>query len=193
MKLIHGHGFNDGKYPTKINSKRLPQYEMWLGMIRRCYSHQAQSKFPAYYGCSVSENFKSYSYFYEWYISKTAGLDFDFCLDKDLLVKGNLIYSEDLCLIVPRDVNNSIMLSKWKRGKYLIGVTFASRRNKFRAQLSVNGQNQDLGYFNTEIEAFTAYKEGKEKYLAFLANKHIDILPKIAYLALIKYKVEKDD
>lgn len=195
MNLIHGHGYNDGKYPTKINGNRLPHYEIWLGMIRRCYSKIDTdiNKFKSYRGCTVSDNFKSYSYFYEWYERNVPNKIDRFFLDKDLLKKGNTVYSEDACTLLPREINNSIILAKWKRGDLLIGVTFDSKRNKFKPQLSINGKNKTLGYFDTEVEAFNVYKIEKEKHLNSLAMKYKNSLTEKSFLAILNYRVSSLD
>ena len=54
---------------------------------------------------------------------------------------------------------------------------------------------QELGmkYFNTESEAFNAYKEAKENHLRELANKWKGKIDERAYQALINYTVEITD
>ena len=47
--------------------------------------------------------------------------------------------------------------------------------------------------FNTEIEAFNAYKQTKESYLKELANKWKDKIDARAYNALMNYQVEITD
>ena len=43
-------------------------------------------------------------------------------LDKDILVKGNKIYSPDTCCFVPKEVNTVFTKRQSKRGDYPIGV-----------------------------------------------------------------------
>ena len=50
-----------------------------------------------------------------------------------------------------------------------------------------------LGYYNTEIEAFDAYKQAKENYLKQLAEKWKDQIDERAYNALMNYQVEITD
>ena len=50
-----------------------------------------------------------------------------------------------------------------------------------------------MKYFNTELEAFNAYKEAKENHLRELANKWNGKIDERAYQALINYTVEITD
>ena len=50
-----------------------------------------------------------------------------------------------------------------------------------------------MKYFNTELEAFNAYKEAKENRLRELANKWKGKIDERAYQALINYTVEITD
>lgn len=190
MKLIHGHGINDKSRPARINSKRLIQYELWIGMIRRCYSDNERNKFKSYSDCSVSDNFKRYSYFYDWYNSNIVNSKIKYDLDKDLLIKGNRVYSEETCVLIPRKLNLLLVLKKSQRGRYLIGVTFGRRQKKFQSQISINGKNIHIGYFNSEIDAYSAYKNRKESYVKDMADKWKGQISPKAYNALMSYTVD---
>lgn len=192
-KLIYDAGINDGTRPSKMNGKHLPQYEMWRGMIRRCYSLKERDKFPAYLDCEVSENFKSYSYFYDWYSVNVVDKSIKYELDKDLLVKGNRIYSESLCLLIPSRINSLIMLKKCQRGDCLIGVSYNKARSRFQSQISIDGKNKTIGYFKSEVEAYMAYKQAKEAYVKDMANKWRESISCKAYNALMNYTVEITD
>ena len=50
-----------------------------------------------------------------------------------------------------------------------------------------------MGYFNTETEAFEAYKEAKESFVKEQANKFKSQIDPRAYNALMKYEVSVDD
>ena len=61
---VFGEGILGTKYPTKINGVQTKEYNLWMNMLRRCYSDKYQKKYPTYEGCEVSSKFKSYEYFY---------------------------------------------------------------------------------------------------------------------------------
>ena len=191
---LYGVGIVGSKYVTRFNSKSLPQYEHWKGMIRRCYNDKERGKFETYNDCTVSENFLHYEYFYEW-CNKQIGFNCDnFDLDKDLLVKGNRVYSEHTSIFLPREINSALTKNGKTRGEHLIGVSWHKATNKFIARVDVGLKNQKhLGLFNTEIEAFNTYKIAKESYLKHLAEKWKDKIDPRAYNALMNYQVDITD
>ena len=88
-------GIVGAKYPSTINGVRTKEYVLWKSMLTRCYSNKKKKKNPTYIDCEVSDNFKSYEYFYEW-CNKQIGFGNDgWHLDKDLLIKGNKVYDEN--------------------------------------------------------------------------------------------------
>ena len=195
---VFGVGILGAKYPTRVNGVQTKEYELWYSMLRRCYSDSFKKKQPTYEGCEVSDNFKCYEYFYEW-CNKQVGFSNDgngnpFHLDKDLLVKGNKVYSENTCVFIPREINQLLVKSTASRGEHLIGVYWDKTKKAFIAMVSKNKRKQEyLGLFNTEIEAFNAYKQTKESYIKELANKWKNKIDIRAYNALINYTVEITD
>ena len=191
---VFGVGVVGTKYPSMINGVQTKEYELWKSMLRRCYSDKYQKKYPTYEGCEVSNKFKSYEHFYEW-CNKQIGFDNDgFHLDKDLLIKGNKVYSEDSCVFIPQEINTLLTKSTSSRGEHLIGVCWHKARKAFMAQVGKGkGKLKHLGYFTTEIEAFNAYKQTKEAFVKEQANKYKSRIDPRAYEALMKYKVEITD
>ena len=64
----------------------------------------------------------------------------------------------------------------------------------FMAQVNKNkGKQECLGFFNTEIEAFKAYKKAKESFVKEQADKWKDQIDIRAYNALMNYEVSIDD
>ena len=196
---VCGVGILGTKYPSTVNSRNTKEYALWQRMLERCYSdtnvcNDYKKKNPTYVGCEASENFKSYEYFYEW-CHKQIGFGVDgFELDKDLLLKGNKVYSENTCIFIPAEINLLLIKRKASRGKHLIGVSWCKRDKVFRAMVSRNkGKQEHLGSFNTEIEAFNAYKQAKESFIKEQANKWKGKIDDRAYNALMNYEVDIDD
>ena len=191
---VYSVGILGTKYPPSVNGRTTKEYMLWCHMLERCYSDTYQKKKPTYEGCKVSDKFKSYEYFYEW-CHKQVGFDNQgWHLDKDLLIKGNKVYSESTCVFLPVEINSLLTKRTASRGEHLIGVSWCKRGKAFRATVSKNkGNREHLGYFNTEIEAFKAYKQAKETFIKEQAEKWKSQIDPRAYNALMNYQVEIDD
>ena len=194
LPSVYGVGVIGDKYPSKVNGVLTKEYKLWTSMLVRCYSDNSKKRRPTYEGCEVSNNFKSYEYFYEW-CNKQVGFGVEgFELDKDLLIKGNKVYSEDSCVFIPTEINSLLVKRENMRGKYLIGVHWCNTKKAFIARVSKNkGKREHLGYFNTELEAFNAYKQAKESFIKEQANEWQGEIDERAYRALINYQVEITD
>ena len=122
-KLVQGVGINDGKYPATINGIKRKEYELWTSMLKRCYNEKIHKKNPTYMGCIVSDNFKHYTYFFEWCQNQIGFGGCDFSLDKDLIYKGNKEYNPDNCIFIPKEINNVLTKCNAARGILPIGVS----------------------------------------------------------------------
>ena len=191
VRLVQGVGINDGKYPTTLNGLRTKEYTLWKGMLERCYSVKYHEARPTYVGCNVSDNFKHYTYFFEWCQNQIGFGNVDFQLDKDLLLKHNKIYSEDNCIFIPKNLNVLLTKSNAARGLLPIGVN--KHGSKFQALCRGSGKKNYLGLFDTPELAFSAYKTFKEAHIKELAEKYKDTIDPRAYQALLNYEVSIDD
>lgn len=195
---VYGVGILGTKYLSTVNGVRTKEYALWMDMLRRCYSDTYKKKNQTYTDCEVSNKFKSYEYFYEW-CNKQIGFNVDgngnqFQLDKDLLIKANKVYGESTCVFLPKEINSVLTKCTASRGEHLIGVCWHNTNKAFVARVHKNkGKPEHLGLFNTEIEAFNAYKQAKEAYLKELANKWKGQIDERAYEALMNYQVEITD
>ena len=198
LPSVYSIGVLGTKYPPTISGRNTKEYDLWTSMLERCYNDSFKKKNPTYEGCEVSDNFKSYEYFYEWCHNQIGfgndGNGNPFHLDKDLLIKGNKVYSEDSCVFIPVDVNLVLTKRTSSRGQHLIGVCWHKRDKAFSARVNKNkGKREHLGYFKTEIEAFNAYKKAKESFVKEQAEKWKGKIDERAYEALMAYTVEITD
>ena len=135
--LIEGWGINDADYVVKVqedfyvNGSRkrkllweCPYYKVWKSMIQRVKSLNFRNKRPTYEGCTVCEEWKHFSKFKAWMETQDwEGRH----LDKDLLIKGNRLYSANTCLFVKPLTNTFINEQPRKGGNLPIGVKFCKR------------------------------------------------------------------
>lgn len=182
-----------GVESTHINGRQLKEYEIWSSMLKRCYSIKTQQNIPTYKNCEVSGNFKYFPYFKDW-CNNQIGFNIEgFELDKDILIKGNKMYSEDTCVFVPMEINTLFTKSNNARGVYMIGVSKHRQTDKFHSRVNIGGEMVHLGLFETELEAFYAYKEAKEERIKHLADKWKEQIDPRVYDALVSYQVEITD
>jgi len=197
-KLVQGIGFNE-KVCTRLNNgKQLKEYALWGSMLLRC-TQKYWDKKPTYAGTACSENFKSFSFFFNWCqnqvgFGNTDDDNISWHLDKDILIKGNKVYSEDNCVFVPSRINSLLIKHESSRGGFPIGVSLYKRTNKYSSQATVGkGIQKHLGYYDTPYEAFVAYKTFKEQFIKEVADEHKEQLDPRAYQALMNYEVNIDD
>ena len=194
VSSVYGVGVLGAKYQSKVNGVKTKEYELWTSMLERCYSDIFKKKYPTYEGCEASENFKYYEYFYEWCNKQVGFGNQDWHLDKDLLIKGNKVYSENTCVFLPHEINQILVKRTASRGEHLIGVSWHNTSKAFVARVRINkGKSEHLGYFTTEIEAFNAYKKAKEAFIKEQASKFKSQIDPRAYNALMNYTVEITD
>ena len=191
---VFGVGVVGTKYPISVNGRNTKEYYLWNNMLMRCYSTTYKKKRPTYECCKVSDKFKSYEYFYEWCHKQIGFGNEEWHLDKDLLIKGNKVYSETTCVFLPQEINTLLTKREASRGEYIIGVCWSKTNKAFKAMVSKSkGKQEYLGLFNTELEAFKVYEVAKESFIKEQANKFKSQIDPRAYEALMNYTVEITD
>lgn len=195
-KSLYGIGYlGEGKYKTKINNKFTPQYNRWVNMMTRCYNKKTHMVQPTYAECLVDPIWHNFQKFAEWYDKNYYEVDNEtMCLDKDILIKGNKIYSPENCIFVPERINSLFLKCDKRRGNLPIGITLHKRKIKkdnYMVQMqNNNGKPIFIGVFDTTEEAFIAYKNSKEQVIKQMAENYKDKIPKKLYNALYYYEVE---
>lgn len=172
----------DGKY--KSTSKH---YSSWFHILERCYCENYHKRQPTYKDveiCREWENFQNYAkWFEENYIK-------GWHLDKDLLIKNNLLYSPNTCCFLPQEINNLLTNRKNFRGKYPLGVSKQKNINSYRVTFTKNNKQIYLGSFKCLEIATQKYINAKELHIKETANKWKEKLPVNVYKTLIDYKIE---
>lgn len=94
-----------GGYKCEVDNH--PAYTKWQGMLNRAYG-ASSSKW--YDNVTVSESFKHYHIFKQWYL--TQYLEEGWELDKDLLLKGNKVYCASRCCFLPKEINSALAINR---------------------------------------------------------------------------------
>lgn len=167
----------------------------WSSMIERCYSTKYHKCRKTYYECTVCEEWLVFANFYQWFHENYYEIKNEkMHLDKDILDKGNKIYSPNKCCIVPMEINELFTKSDAARGEYPIGVSWIKRDQVYRSQCCCgNKKRVALGSYSNPIDAFNAYKVYKEKVIKKIADKYKDKIPPHIYTALYNYEVDITD
>lgn len=169
------------------------EYTLWNNMINRCYDEKELIKQPTYRECWVEEHFKDYQNFGPWCSKQVGFFEKDWCLDKDVIFKGNKMYGEDTCAFVPREINNLFTLRIRKRGDCPLGVHWDNTKDKYVAQVNRHGKRDFLGYFDEPLPAFIVYKQAKEDYIKEVAEIWKDKIDPRVYASLINWTIEVTD
>ena len=118
-------------------------------------------------------------------------------LDKDILCKGNKIYSRDKCIFVPEGINKLFTKCDNARGENPIGASLTSSGNYEVRCRNGYGKPVYLGSYSTKDEAFNVYKEYKENVIKKVIDSYEGKIPEPFYsklkTAMYNYKVEIDD
>ena len=204
-KILYDVGYlGVGKY----NKKDYPKiYNAWRGMLERCYdAYFINYKRLTYKDCIVCEEWHNYQNFAKWYEENYYECNNEqMQLDKDILHKGNKKYSPNNCIFVPKRINCLFTKTDAMRGKYPIGVYYRFKKveqyeyHYLEVSCSIieNGKKKSKTLktlpLNRPFQAFTIYKNFKEKYIKQIADEYKNLIPKKLYVALYKYEVEIND
>lgn len=184
-----------GCYSASKNNKPTKIYNSWVSMLQRCYDKKLHEKHNTYLNCTVDTFFHNFQNFSQWYYDNLWHSDF-LILDKDILQKGNKVYSPNTCILVNRNINCLFTKSDASRGEHPIGVSYVIKNKKYSAQVRINNKNKHIGLFNTPEEAFYAYKNFKEKYIKQVADEYKEKYPNFPqklYDAMYNWRVEITD
>ena len=167
-----------GNYVAKVGNKNTPAYEVWRGIIRRCYDEKS----PSYNryggrGVYVESTCHNFQNFAERYYRQVKYLDM-LDVDKDLIEYKAECYSHFTCSLIPKEVNYLFTGSlnkgvyKKRKGKDLWSVQL------HRGELTAKGlpKQSHLGEFTDKSEAENTYLVAKIAHVKDVASRYKDDL-----------------
>ena len=138
-------------------------YSRWRELMRRVYQYNE--------GKSMDTEWHNYQHFSAWmrsefYLVPGAKLN-DMCIDKDILIPGNMKYGPGRCLILPDEINNRIQIKDY-------------RKDRIRRVTELN---------EYELNRLEYQKSYREKIVHEMAEKYKWVIPYHVYCALRDYKM----
>ena len=195
----YGFGYlGEGKYKVKENGKNSDEYDIWYRMLQRCYDPKFHKRESTYKDCKVEDYFLNFQHMGEWIENNYYEVPGEImCLDKDILYKGNKVYSRETCIFVPKRINNLFTKKDNGRGDCPIGATPRVSGNYQVFCSNGYGKLINLGTYTTKEEAFQIYKEYKEKVIKEVIDSYEGRIPEPFYsklkTAMYNYEVEITD
>ena len=175
----------EGKY----DGNECKRVHAWISMLQRCYDPYFLNKYPTYRDCIVCEEWHNFQNFAKWYDENYYEIGEEIMsLDKDILVKGNKIYSPETCVFVSQRINTLII-----KGDDIKTTYHKDGRNKiYSATIRIEGKRFSKGFFTLK-EAKLFYKQFKENYIKRVADEYKNLIPEKLYEAMYEFKIEIND
>lgn len=203
MPTIFGAGIVGVKYNIQgKNGKNIKEYTVWQKMLERCLDEEFKKRYSAYEDVTVCEEWLYFPNFYEWLHSqenfeKWNNNKKEYNIDKDILIKGNKVYSPDTCCLVPSYVNIMFVKHQNHRGDLPIGLSYSGLHGQVRVRCNnpITKKSDYLGTFYDVINGFYAYKKHKENIIKEVAELEYEKgnISKKCYDAMMSYEVEITD
>lgn len=194
-------GMIGAKYPSVQNNRQTKEYKAWKGILKRCFDTKTKEIQSTYKDVTCCDEWLLFDNFYEW-LHKQENFDKwlngnRWGVDKDILVKGNKVYSPDTCCLVPDNINSLFAKCNAMRGNLPIGVCYCEHNGYPYYVLSISRKRDGspYKYFKSPNDAFVFYKKYKEDIIQQSAIEEYNKgnITKRCYEAMMNYKVEIDD
>ena len=166
----------------EINSCTSCAYKIWNGMLNRCYNKKIHDKEPTYIECSICKDWLIFSNFKKWFYEHYVE---GWHLDKDILVKGNKVYSPETCCFVPRIINAAMtgtIITNLSKG-------ISEYNNLYVCRMGKDNTTVYLGAFKSKEEAMETLKREKEAYIHELAERYKDQLEPRVYEVMLNMEL----
>lgn len=172
-------GCND---PNTLSERYI--YDKWVNMLQRCYDEEVHKRKPYYAPCTVCIEWQNFSNFRVWFKENAMGsrkVD----LDKDIMIKGNTVYSQETCALVTHFTNTIFEDSRWNGSNIVLN----NSTQKYDVTMTILGKNEKVGSFDTEEDGKKAYFDYKQDYIKKHAKNCKGKVPHKTYEAMMNWKV----
>ena len=172
----------EGFYKSRNDfNEKTKTYNTWKSMLERCYSKNTSYKNISYIKTKVCKEWHNFQNFAKWFEENYIE---GFQLDKDILVKGNKIYSPETCCFVPQEINIFFVEKKSNIGVYPVGIHLNKKSGTYITRITNFGKRVTLGSFKVVEEAEKVYFQAKKEYGKKLAEKWKEHITEDVYIIL---------
>lgn len=148
-------------------------YSRWKDILKRCYSESFHANNHSYIGCSVCEEWKTFSIFKAWLVG--SGFDGTQVIDKDLLFRGNKLYSPETCVLIDSELNSFLAIGG--RGSHLphgVGLQSGKCVKPYTAKIKDSVKTEYIGSYETAMDAHKAWQNRKYQAACNLSLRYDD-------------------
>lgn len=176
-------------YNMAINDSGIRSKEkiviLWRDMLQRCYDTNFQKKNSTYIGCTVCDEWLLLSNFKKWFDENYIE---GYALDKDILVKGNKVYSPNTCCFVPKEINALFVKNEDIR------KCVRKSGSKYRTSIKIFNKYIEIGTFNDYNNAEKEYYIVRKKIILEKMKEYYNnnLISKKVYNAIIK-RIENEE
>jgi len=161
-----------GEFSSSVDNIGREAYVKWQAMLLRCYEVESdESRNPSYADCTVHRDWHNFQNFAKWCVYQkyyNSGYE----IDKDILVTGNRVYSEDSCCLVPAEINQMAIKLRHIGVNKSMGVSYDEKSRKYIAITRMGREQKYIGSYRTLQEASDAYVDLKKRYFKNMAIVH---------------------
>lgn len=180
-------------------SSHTKEYVAWKNILIRCFDEQFKTKHPTYQDAVCCDDWLLFENFYEWLHSQENFEQWfngdKWNVDKDILIKGNKVYSPETCCLVPHNVNKLFTKNDACRGNLPIGVIVKDDSYYISCSNPFTKKQEFLCYCDSPEKGFLIYKKQKESYIKQVAQIEYEKgnITNKCYESMMRYEVEIDD
>ena len=165
----------------QIHNKTVKQLARiaWRDMLDRCYNIGCIS-YVSYgaRGATVSDKWHDYSVFEDWFVENYIQ---GFSLDKDIIVNGNMVYSEDTCAFVPPGLNSLMVrvkiptIERYRLGSYALATSVSCKQIIFKGDTEEDCVEQYVLVRSLQFEKLKWMIEKHCKEMSILFNMPVNL------------------
>lgn len=173
-----------GDYRPSLNSVNTREYNTWNNMFDRVYSETEIRKDPRRLHSKVWEGWHCYQDFAAWCNKQPSWEKYSWALDKDLLVKGNVDYTPEVCCFIPNRLNTIISKPFISENIHMLSDGYAVQSR------DMAGKNRLLRGFKSKDQLIDTCKTQKESIVRAIASEYKNYFPERVYQTLMAWELE---